>query len=133
LLQAAEQRELLPLGFGVTNLVNRATATADEIAPAEFVAGRRRLAAKVRRYRPRIIAFAGIGAFAHAFGLHKVSVGEQPETFAGARVWVLPNPSGLNANYQLPQLVALFRALRQAADDAAHPSTQPAARNTSRA
>lgn len=131
LLHAAEQRELLPLGFGVTNLVNRATATADEIAPAEFVAGRRRLAAKVRRYRPRIVAFVGIGAFSHAFGLRNVSVGEQPGRFEGARVWVLPNPSGLNANYQLPQLVALFRALRQAAEGAAPPSTQPAARNTS--
>jgi len=126
LLHPAEQRELLALGYGVTNLVNRATATADEIAPAEFVAGRRRLAAKVRRYRPRIVAFVGMGAYAHAFGLRKVAIGEQPEGFEGARVWVLPNPSGLNAGYQLPQLVALFRELKQAAGDTARRSAQRA-------
>lgn len=98
-------------GFGVTNLVNRATATADQLAPEEFVAGRRRLAAKVRRYRPSVVAFVGVGAFCDAFGLKKAKVGPQPERFEGAKVWVLPNPSGLNANYQLPQLVQLFRHL----------------------
>lgn len=116
LLHPSEERELLALGYGVTNLVNRATATAAEIAPDEFVAGRRRLTAKVRRYRPRIVAFVGIGAYEHAFGRRRVAIGEQPETLAGSRVWVLPNPSGLNANYQLPQLTALFRALREAAE-----------------
>ena len=66
------------------NLVNRATATADELAPEEFVAGRKRLAAKVRRYRPRAVAFLGVGAYRHAFGLKSATIGPQPETFEGA-------------------------------------------------
>jgi len=115
-LHPSEQRELLRHGYGVTNLVNRATATADALLPAEFVAGRRRLAAKVRRYRPRIVAFLGMGAYCHAFSLRTTRTGSQPERFERARVWVLPNPSGLNANYQLPALIKLFRQLsRQSA------------------
>lgn len=113
-LQPFEQRELLAAGLGVTNLVNRATASAEELAPAEFLAGRRRLALKVRRYRPAAIAFLGVGAFGHAFGLKRVKIGLQPGRFEDAAVWVLPNPSGLNANYQLPELVRLLRPLWQA-------------------
>jgi double-stranded uracil-DNA glycosylase len=116
LLHPSEQRLLLARGYGITNLVNRATAAADELAPAEFVAGRRRLAAKVRRLRPRALAFLGMGAFCHAFGLRRAALGEQPDRFEGARVWVLPNPSGLNANYQLGALVQLFKALKHATD-----------------
>jgi TDG/mug DNA glycosylase family protein len=112
LLHPSEQADLLRDGYGITNLVNRATATAEEVAPAEFAAGRRRLAAKVRRFRPRVVAFLGVGAFCHAFGIKGTSIGRQPERFEGAEVWVLPNPSGLNANYQLPDLVKLFRQLR---------------------
>lgn len=113
-LDPSEQGELLRFGLGVTNLVNRTTATADELDPAEFVAGRRRLAAKVRRYRPRTIAFLGIGAYRHAFGTKDIQVGLQAEPFEDARVWVLPNPSGLNANYQMSALTLLFRRLRTA-------------------
>jgi TDG/mug DNA glycosylase family protein len=113
LLHPSEQRELLKAGFGITNLVNRGTATADELDPAELVAGRRRLAAKVRRYRPGAVAFLGVGAYCHAFSLKNAHVGSQSQTFEGAAVWVLPNPSGLNANYQLPELVKLFRSLRK--------------------
>ena len=116
LLHPSEQRELLSRGYGITNLVNRATATADEVAPHEFVAGRSRLAAKVRRLKPRVVAFLGVGAYCHAFGMRRAALGEQPERFEGARVWVLPNPSGLNANYQLGALVELFRSLKKAAD-----------------
>lgn len=116
LLHPSEQHELLKRGYGITNLVNRATASADQLAPAEFVAGGKRLAAKVRRLRPQVVAFLGMGAYCHAFGLARAAVGEQPGRFAGARVWVLPNPSGLNANYQLPELVRLFKALRQATE-----------------
>ena len=111
-LHPSEQRELLAAGYGVVNLVNRTTATAAEIEPAEFVAGRTRLAAKVRRYRPKAVAFLGVGAYSHAFGLRGAKIGLQPEAFEGAKVWVLPNPSGLNANYQLPDLVRLFRAVK---------------------
>jgi TDG/mug DNA glycosylase family protein len=116
LLHPSEQRLLLSYGYGITNLVNRTTATAEEIAPAEFVAGRRRLLAKVRRHRPRVVAFLGVGAFCHAFGLRRAGLGPQAASLGGARVWLLPNPSGLNANYQLPALVTLFKALKQAAD-----------------
>lgn len=113
LLHPSEQDELLKDGYGVTNLVNRATASADELAREEFVAGRKRLAAKVKRYRPRTLAFLGVGAYCHAFGVKLAKIGPQPERFAGADVWVLPNPSGLNANYQLPELVKLFHSLWQ--------------------
>jgi double-stranded uracil-DNA glycosylase len=112
-LKPSEQAELLNDGYGVTNLVNRGTAAADELAPEEFVAGRRRLAAKVRRYRPRYVAFLGVGAYCHAFSIKQAKIGRQREALEGAEVWVLPNPSGLNANYQLPALVELFRRLRQ--------------------
>jgi TDG/mug DNA glycosylase family protein len=111
LLHPSEKHELLRAGYGLTNLVPRATASADELAAEEFVAGRRRLAAKVRRYRPRIVAFLGMGAYRHAFGLPRASLGAQPECFEGAAVWLLPSPSGLNANYQMPALVQLFRRL----------------------
>lgn len=111
LLHPSEQMELLNTGCGVTNLVNRATATAAELAPGEFIAGRQRLAAKVRRYRPRTVAFLGIGAYCQAFSVKQAAVGPQRLPLEGARVWVLPNPSGLNANYQLAALVKLFRRL----------------------
>ena len=111
-LHPSEQAELLKDGYGITNLVDRATATAEEVRPAEFVEGRARLAAKVKRYRPKVVAFLGVGAYRQSFGLKKAAIGKQPERFEGAQVWVLPNPSGLNANYQLPELVKLFRTLR---------------------
>ena len=111
LLQPSEKHEFLRAGYGLTNLVPRATASADELAPEEFVVGRRRLARKVKRYRPRIVAFLGLGAYRHAFARPQATLGEQAERFRGARVWVLPSPSGLNANYQMPALVQLFRRL----------------------
>jgi TDG/mug DNA glycosylase family protein len=110
----SEKKAFAGLGFGLTNLVGRATASADELAPAEFVAGRSRLARKVRRYRPRIVAFLGMGAYRHAFEAPAAPLGEQPDRFEGARVWVLPSPSGLNANYQLSALVAELRKLKRA-------------------
>jgi TDG/mug DNA glycosylase family protein len=115
-LHPSAQAQLLRHGYGITNLVNRATATAEELDPSEFVAGRERLAAKIRKYRPELVAFLGVGAYCHAFGLKKAAVGPQAEPFEGARVWVLPNPSGLNANYPLPALATLFRAVRAAAN-----------------
>jgi TDG/mug DNA glycosylase family protein len=114
-LEPSQQKQLLRHGFGVTNLVNRGTASADQLAPEEFVAGRKRLAAKVRRYRPKIVAFLGVGAYGHAFSRKQAGVGPQDQHFEDAAVWLLPNPSGLNANYQLPALVRLFKAVRMAA------------------
>ena len=111
-----EERELLPLGYGITNVVARATATADELTQAELMEGGRRLAAKARRYRPRILAFLGIGAYRVAFARPRATPGPQPETIGPSRVWILPNPSGLNAHYQAADLARLFRELQEAAD-----------------
>jgi TDG/mug DNA glycosylase family protein len=115
LLAPHEEQELLAAGCGVTNLVARATAAAAELAPAELVAGRQRLEATLDRYRPRFVAVLGISAYRVAFKRSKAVLGLQPETLAGAGVWLLPNPSGLNAHYQLQELAALFRELREAA------------------
>ncbi|HEX8171398.1 MAG TPA: G/U mismatch-specific DNA glycosylase [Thermoanaerobaculia bacterium] len=109
-----EQRELLRYGCGITNLVARATAAADELTPEELVEGGKTLARKVKRYRPRYLAVVGIGAYRTAFARPKAKLGLQEETIGATRIWVLPNPSGLNANYQGDQLVALFAELRAA-------------------
>ena len=111
-LSPYEERELLKYGCGITNLVNRATASAAELKEKELRAGARRLVTKVRRYRPRVVAVLGVGAYQDAFDHTRVHIGAQPERIANARIWVLPNPSGLNANYQLPDLARLFRKLR---------------------
>jgi TDG/mug DNA glycosylase family protein len=113
LLSPFEERRLLQLRLGVTNVVARATAAASELNKDDFVDGGAKLRAKVRRYRPRIVAVLGVGAYREAFARPKAVIGEQDERIADARVWVLPNPSGLNANYQLPDLVKLFEELRR--------------------
>jgi TDG/mug DNA glycosylase family protein len=115
LLHPSEKELMLALGYGLTNLVARATASAEELSPAEFVAGRARLARKLRRYRPRFVAFLGLGAYRHAFAAAHTAPGEQPRRFEGARVWVLPSPSGLNASYPIGELVRHLRNLKQAA------------------
>ena len=115
LLSPYEERELLKYGCGITNLVNRATVNAAELAEKELRAGARRLTAKVRRYHPCVVAVLGVGAYQAAFGHAQVRIGEQSEMIGDTRVWVLPNPSGLNANYQLPDLARLFRRLCTAA------------------
>jgi TDG/mug DNA glycosylase family protein len=94
--------------------VARATASADELAREELIAGRRRLERLVRRYAPRWVAVLGLGAYRTAFGRPLAAVGPQAESLAGAGLWVLPNPSGLNAHYQLPDLVREFAALHAA-------------------
>src|SRR5688500_296562 len=112
LLHPSEERELLKYGYGVTNLVTRATATADELGSEELVAGQRKLRSKVKRYQPQVVAILGISAYRTAFGQKTVTLGKQPEPLADAVVWVLPNPSGLNAHYQLADLAKHFRVLR---------------------
>lgn len=116
LVSPFEERELLQSGIGLSNVVPFATASAAELTRADFIAGGRRLASKVKSYGPKIIAILGVGAYRQAFYQPKAQIGEQPERIHDARVWVLPNPSGLNANYQLPQLVKLFEQLREAVD-----------------
>jgi TDG/mug DNA glycosylase family protein len=109
-----EDQELLQLGIGVTNLVARTTANADELGADELREGGARLEGKVRRWKPEVVAFVGITAYRIAFGRPRAAVGPQDETIAGARIWVLPNPSGRTAAYQLPRLVEAFGALRAA-------------------
>lgn len=113
LLSPHEGRELLKRRIGVTNLVNKATASADELDVADFERGARRIASKVRRYRPRVVAFVGMGAYRVAFGRPRARGGLQEERLGGAAIWVLPNPSGRTAGYQMPALARAFRALRR--------------------
>jgi TDG/mug DNA glycosylase family protein len=124
LLHPSEERLLLKWRYGITNLVARSTAAADELSAEEFVRGRHRLAGKVRRYRPRMVAVLGVGAYRIAFDRPRAGPGLQEERLCGAALWVLPNPSGLNANHQLPDLVRLFRALRRAASAASGSSSR---------
>ncbi|RZU53090.1 G/U mismatch-specific uracil-DNA glycosylase [Krasilnikovia cinnamomea] len=115
LLQPSEQWSLPAAGLGITNVVARATARADELSPAELVAGGRRLAATVERWRPRFLAVLGVTAYRAAFGQPKAVVGPQDREIAGTPVWVLPNPSGLNAHYTVETLAAAYAELRAAA------------------
>ena len=116
LLSAFEERELLSKGYGITNVVERATATAAELSAEEFIAGGRRLKAKVRRYRPKFLAVLGVSAYRTAFNQPKAQLGLQSETIGETLVWVLPNPSGLNAHYRPADLALLFAELRRAAE-----------------
>ena len=104
LLAPWEEGELLPLGYGITNVVRRASAAADELTTEEIVRGGKQLRAKVRRYKPRYLAVLGVGAYRVAFENPKAKLGLQPEAIGETRVWVLPNPSGLNAHYQRADL-----------------------------
>ena len=115
-LSPFDERELLKSGYGITNVVPRATATADRLTKEEMIKGGRRLAAKVRRYHPKILAVLGLGAYRMGFDRPKALVGRQEEKIGDTEIWVLPNPSGLNANYQQKDLNALFLQLKQEAD-----------------
>jgi double-stranded uracil-DNA glycosylase len=95
-------------GLGITNLVNRATARADELSPAELQAGRTRLEAFVARHHPQVVAVAGLTAYRVAFVQPKAGGGEQPDLLAGARLWVVPNPSGLNAHETISSLAEAY-------------------------
>jgi double-stranded uracil-DNA glycosylase len=103
---------LLDLKFGITNVVERPTARADELTNDELRAGGRRLEAKVSRWRPTVVAFVGIGPYRVISGIKDARVGLQEEPFGGSHAWVLPNPSGLNAHYQPAALATLFGELR---------------------
>ena len=116
-LTGFEDRELLRYKLGITNLVARSTAAASELAPAELRAGRARLARKVRLYRPRFVAIVGIGAYRTAFDRPLATIGPQEAKLGDARVWVLPNTSGLNANHQAKDFALLFRELHDAVRD----------------
>ena len=115
LLAPWENHELLAAGYGITNLVRRTTPTATELSDDEYRAGRRALIRKVRKYSPRWVAVLGLGAYRSGFEKPLATIGPQAEKIGEAGLWVLPNPSGLNANHQLPQLTEMFRELRFAA------------------
>ena len=111
-----EGRSLLERGYGITNVVARASATAAELTAAELADGGRQLAEKVRRHSPRVLAVLGVGAYRSGFGRPDAGLGRQPELLGDTIVWVLPNPSGLNAHYQLADLARLLAEVRTAAD-----------------
>ena len=117
LLTAFDERELLKSGYGITNVVARTTASADQLKKDEIVAGGEALRAKVLRYRPRVLAVLGLGAYRTAFNQPKASVGRQESLMGKTVLWVLPNPSGLNANYQREDLARLFRELKEYSTD----------------
>jgi TDG/mug DNA glycosylase family protein len=113
LLTPAQGHELLQYGCGITDLVARSSASADELSTDELIRGRRRLVIKVERYAPRCLAILGLGAYQKAFECRHATLGKQSEQIGATVVWVLPNPSGLNAHYQPPELARQFRRLRQ--------------------
>jgi double-stranded uracil-DNA glycosylase len=111
----ADREYFRDLGIGITNLVHRATARADELSRAELLAGRDHLARLVDEHRPLVVAVLGITAYRAAFARPKASTGEQPERMHGARVWVVPNPSGLNAHDTVDSLAAAYAEPARAA------------------
>ncbi|KOG61027.1 DNA glycosylase [Streptomyces griseoflavus] len=116
-LRPAEQEELLAYGLGITNVVERASARADELTAEEFREGGRHLVEKVKRLRPRWLAVAGVTAYRVAFDDKRAQVGPQERTIGDTRIWVLPNPSGLNAHYPPAALAEAYARLRAAAFD----------------
>jgi double-stranded uracil-DNA glycosylase len=121
-LRPDEQDQLPPMGLGITNVVGRATARADELTHAELREGGQVLAALVGRIRPRWLAVLGVTAYRTAFGQRLATVGPQPERIGPTAVWVLPNPSGLNAHWSAAGLAAEFARLRERAAEEAGPA-----------
>ena len=113
-LHPTEEWRLAEFGYGVTNLVARATASAAELSAAELVSGKENLGAAVRRYQPRVVAVLGIGAYRAAFSCPSATVGRQKARLGAARLWALPNPSGLNAHYPPAKLARVYGELRLA-------------------
>jgi TDG/mug DNA glycosylase family protein len=113
LLKPSEQQELAGCGLGVSNIAPRATAQAAELTPAELREGGQRLSALIAARRPGYVAILGVTAYRTAFARPKAQIGPQPDPLAGARLWVLPNPSGLNASWTAPRIAAAFRELRE--------------------
>lgn len=112
LLRPEENCELLQTGCGITNLVERATAAADELTREELLAGRLILERKIKKFRPKVVAILGLTSYRAAFKQPDAGIGPQPERISGTLVWVLPNPSGLNAHFTPPALARLFSELR---------------------
>ena len=116
-LKPSQQQELAKDGLGITNIAPRATAQAAELTAAELREGGQRLQVLVAARRPRFVAILGVTAYRTAFARPKALIGPQPDLLGAARLWILPNPSGLNASWQPPRLAAAFRELREAAGE----------------
>ena len=116
-LHPSAQASLVGLGLGITNIVPRASARADELSVAELVAGAAGLADKAALFRPRWVAVLGVTAYRTAFARRRAVLGPQEETLGPARLWILPNPSGLNAHFDLDKLTTEFTRLRRATSD----------------
>ncbi len=114
-MTSGERARLAATGIGITNLVQRATARASEVSRAELEAGASRLTAMVSEWGPLVVAFAGVTAYRAAFGAPAAVLGRQPDGLAGAEVWVVPNPSGLNAHETVDTLAAWYRRAADAA------------------
>jgi len=114
-LEPREQDELPGYGLGITNLAPRATAQAAELTDDELRDGGARLLELIDAHRPRVVAVAGVTAYRTAFGRKRAVMGPQEERFGSAGLWILPNPSGLNASWKLPRITEAFRELRVAA------------------
>jgi TDG/mug DNA glycosylase family protein len=116
-IRSEDDGRLPEWGFGITNLIPRATPGIDTLKPEEYLAGERVLRRKVRRWRPKVVAFVGVTLFRAVFrrrASELVALGEHTERFEGARVFVLPNPSGRNANFSYAEMLSAFRLLRDA-------------------
>jgi TDG/mug DNA glycosylase family protein len=117
-LLPAEQHILPELGIGITNLVGRVTAAASELSVLELREGATELGAKVAMLRPRCVAVLGLQAYRTAFRRPEAVVGRQPELLGRALLWLLPNPSGLQAHYQFPEMSEMFKSLFEATEAA---------------
>jgi double-stranded uracil-DNA glycosylase len=106
-----EEQKLRQFGYGITNIVNKATSAASDLSKEEIRESGKSLVKKVLKYHPKVLAILGVGAFREAFGKKEVHIGRQDQEIETTTLWVLPNPSGLNANYQLDKLVELFKEL----------------------
>jgi double-stranded uracil-DNA glycosylase len=113
LLHPSEEHELLENGYGITSFCKRTTATAAELTNEEIIEGGKLLVKKINKYKPEFLAVLGIGAYRTAFNQPKAKLGLQAEKIGKTHIWLLPNPSGLNAHYQLNDLATLFRELRE--------------------
>lgn len=116
-----EDEELLRLGYGLTNVASPATVAAADLSPVQLSEGGRQLEAKMRQFHPQWLAILGISVYRTVFAQPKATLGPQQETIGGVSVWVLPNPSGLNAHYTPKHLAQLFGDLRRAVDEASSP------------
>jgi double-stranded uracil-DNA glycosylase len=110
-----DRRHLVSRGVAITNLVDRATPRASELSVAELRAGAEQLTLRMQRWSPKVVAVAGVTAYRTAFQRPKAQLGHQPDTLAGAQLWIVPNPSGLNAHETIASLAVRYREVAEAA------------------